>query len=403
MFGAPTDWLIAWWTLWALQAAWCLYNVNLFGRRLGKREATARVAAERELGWPAAVIVPVKGAGEGLGAFVEGLLAQDYPDYRVIFTVESEADPAYAALAAMADGAARPMEVVVAGPASEGGQKVHNQLAAMARLSERDLIIAFADADAAPDRQWLRTLLRPLYKGAVGASTGYRWFIPADGALPSRLASVINSSVATLQGPDRRNFAWGGSMAIRRDAMRAIDLAEHWRGALSDDYQMTHAVSRAGRRLYFVMRLLVPSPARYAWGELFHFGRRQYLITRTHAPVIWAIGLLGGVLYVGGWVTALLALSMQWPGRGWAIAAMTGVYGLDFVRGLCRKRIARRVFDAATFAALRPALRLDRYATPLVMAVHLLIVLSSAWGRTIRWAGVTYRIRGRRRVEIISR
>lgn len=402
MFETPVAWLGAWWLLWLGQSAWCLYNVNLYLRRMRKQGVLAE-GFELDFKPPAVVIVPVKGADDAFEGHAQALLNQDHPEYRVIFCVESESDPAYLALQGMHGDTPHPFEVVVAGLSEHEGQKIHNQRAGLARVTDHDMAIVFADADAVPDDQWLGRLVYPLYKGAVGATSGYRWFIPADESLPSRLVSVINSSIATLMGPDRRNFAWGGSMAIRHDTLDAIELDTRWQGALSDDYQMTRAVALNKRRLYYVMRLLIPSPARYDWAGLLHFGRRQYQITRIHAPFIWLIGLIGCLIYLGGLVGALSQLILASPGWGWALLCIPAVFALDYLRGARRAAITRTLFDECTYRRLAGAARLDRWATPLVMAVHLAVILSSAVGRTIRWAGVTYRLRGRQRVEILSR
>lgn len=402
MFETPTAWLGAWWLLWVGQAAWCLYNVNLYLRRMRKQ---GQFATEDQVQFcpPAVVIVPVKGTTAAFEQHVGALLTQDYPKYRVIFCVESEEDEAFAALHRLDARWQGRYEVVVAGLAQGEGQKIHNQRAGLARLRIDDGAVVFADADAVPDEHWLGRLVFPLYKGAVGATTGYRWFVPGDDRLPSRLASVVNSSIATLMGPDRRNFAWGGSMAIRRDTLDAIELDKHWRGALSDDYQMTRAVARHGRRLYFVMRLLIPSPARYDWRSLLAFGRRQYLITRIHAPVIWLIGLIGSVIYLGAMLGAIGTIAAANTGWGWAMLAILFVHLLDQLRASRRTAISRALFDQPTCLALRGAARLDRWATPLVMLVHLAMILASALGRTIHWAGVTYRLHGRQNIQIISR
>ena len=80
----------------------------------------SRVGARRvvfcvDLGRPAAaprepgvvVVVAVKGRNIQFDLFVESLFAQDYGNYRVIFAVESERDPAVAAIEACGSGSAK--------------------------------------------------------------------------------------------------------------------------------------------------------------------------------------------------------------------------------------------------------------------------------------------------------
>lgn len=409
MWAAPHLALIVLWALWALIALWCWYNVNLFVRRMHKQGVFHDVPDDAEVEQPSAVvIVPIKGVDEGFDEHIQGLMNQRYRGYRLLFVVESEDDPAYAALqpylrSGGEDGGLRSVRLIVAGRAAQGGQKVHNQLAALRGLEADDQAVVFADADAVPDERWLWRLATFLRRKDVGVTTGYRWFVPTDGSLPSRLLSVLNSSIATLLGPSRRNFAWGGSMAFRRDLLPERFVIENFDGALSDDYQLTRTCREEGKRVYFILRCLVASPTSTTWTRLFEFGRRQYIITRIHAPTIWLIGLASTTVYTAAWLAALAAIMIQAGGWGWALAAMVVVYLADIGRAGRRAAAVREAFDGETAAALCSSLRLDRWATPLVMAVHAMIIWSSALGRTITWAGVKYRMRGRREVEIVKR
>src|SRR5215472_9248924 len=115
---------------------------------------------------PATVIVAVKGVDEGFEANLGRLLAQDYPNYSVLFSVASESDPAHPRLAdlAVSAGAAvevrnpglRAVRVVIAGYASGRGEKVNNLLAALRQVPPATEVLVFADADARPRTDWLR-------------------------------------------------------------------------------------------------------------------------------------------------------------------------------------------------------------------------------------------------------
>ncbi|HMD53504.1 MAG TPA: hypothetical protein VKJ65_03010, partial [Phycisphaerae bacterium] len=117
--------------LWAVEiflSAWLVYIARYSSRRM------RRVAA-RELDKnfpPVAVIVPIKGVDEHTSENLRALLDQDYPYYRLIFSVESSDDPVCELLRSLSR--TRPPEqvkLVVAGFATKCGQKVHNQLAAV--------------------------------------------------------------------------------------------------------------------------------------------------------------------------------------------------------------------------------------------------------------------------------
>lgn len=422
-FGDPPTPLLVLWVLWVAQAAWSCLNIWLFRNRAArlKRRIERRNVKLGPFTPPAVVIVPVKGADPHFAEHVHALTRQDYPSYRMIFVVESERDPAHAALQGLRADVAHEMDVLVAGRADRGGQKVHNQLCGLRSLRDSDEVIVFADADAVPHDRWLSYLVEPLRRERIGATTGYRWFVPTSDvankdpretrnekretspSLASLLVSVLNASIATLLGPPRRNHAWGGSMAITRRMARDAELLEHWDGALSDDYQLSRAVRAAGKVIVFLPQCLVVSPARFTWRSMLEFGRRQYVITRVHAPLLWVAALVVTALYTAGWLSVLVAAMFQTPGWPWGFAAWAVVYALDLLRAAQRRRAVGNLLGEAVAQQLRPVWRLERWATPLWLGLHLFIVLTSAFGRRITWAGITYDMRARQDVRILRK
>src|ERR1700691_2895135 len=85
-----------------------------------------------------AVIVAVKGRDVQFDPFAESLFDQDYANYRVIFAVESDHDPAVAAIEAWRQRVGDRVMLVVAGLANDEGQKTANLRAAVSRLTPRD-------------------------------------------------------------------------------------------------------------------------------------------------------------------------------------------------------------------------------------------------------------------------
>src|SRR5215510_11796345 len=165
------------------------------------RYALRRGAARQTRYQPkAVVIVPCRGLEQGFEENVQAILAQDYRDYEVIFVTDSENDPAHGVLARLLKQRRRlspPTWMVVAGEAKNQGQKVHNLLAALDTLNSIGHVeaLVFADSDMRPARNWLTELVAPLGDHRVGATTGYRWYLPStEGAAPARnFASTLLS------------------------------------------------------------------------------------------------------------------------------------------------------------------------------------------------------------------
>src|SRR5262245_55657376 len=149
--------LLAGLAAWLTVAAIACYAVYRYQDELGRPVVLPRTPR-------VAIVLPLRGAPPGLAALWAALRAQDYTNWRIIFAVESTADPAHDALRALVGGEG---EVVVAGAAIDTGQKVHNQLAAIRRLRADDEIVVFADADIRPRADWLARLVMPLLEPGI--------------------------------------------------------------------------------------------------------------------------------------------------------------------------------------------------------------------------------------------
>src|SRR3990167_4926806 len=75
---------------------------------------------------PATVICPCKGLDADLEANLRALLAQDYPDYEVVFVLAAADDPARAVCERLARAGRVPARVVIAGAPVGRGEKVNN-------------------------------------------------------------------------------------------------------------------------------------------------------------------------------------------------------------------------------------------------------------------------------------
>src|SRR6266550_6114837 len=81
------------------------------------------------------VFMPLRGIDDGLRENINAIFGQDYPTYEIIFVVDRDDDPALTvvedARRSFAGAAGPVMQSVIAGPAADQGQKVHNLLFAI--------------------------------------------------------------------------------------------------------------------------------------------------------------------------------------------------------------------------------------------------------------------------------
>jgi len=365
------------------------------------RHALKKHRKERSWYRPRTVlIVPCKGLDSAFHENITSFFNLDYEGYLLWFVVADESDPAYAQLCELknrleAGSKAKDVRVLVAGPGQSCSQKVHNLLYCYKRIGDDVDVLAFADSDVCVRSNWLSHLVYPLRKEGNGAASGYRWFVPKKNNLASLALSALNAKIAQLLGNTRFNQAWGGSMAIRLGVFRMLAIDRIWQTALSDDLSLSGAVKKAGLKVAFVPACLVASREATNWRELFEFGRRQFLITRVSAPKTWWFGLCSSLYSVlglwGGAALALYAARIQ-SEHVLFFAAVPVVFFLgQLARAILRQRMARKLLGNEHYA-MQAACAADCLAFWLWSLVLLLLIVSSAFGRTICWRGIRYKL-----------
>ena len=194
---------------------------------------------------------------------------------------------------------------VTAGLSPDRGEKVHNLIQAVAQVDPSSEVFVFTDSDSRPHLCWLQELVAPLRNEEVGLSTGYRWYYPTRGNLASVIRSTWNGSIATLLGNHNHNFAWGGSMAIRKTTFHSARVLDYWQRSISDDYSMTQALKDAKLRIHYEPRCLIGSYGRCGWGELLEWSTRQMILTKVYSRKLWQLALVSQWTFSLVWWWAL--------------------------------------------------------------------------------------------------
>ncbi len=361
--------------------------------------------------WPrTALIVPCKGLDSAFSDNITSFFNQEYENYLLWFVVADEADPAYAPLCELKNrlsqsSKADDVQVLVAGRAQSCSQKIHNLLYCYRRLGSDVEVLAFADSDICVRSDWLSQIVHPLRKSKNGAASGYRWFVPKKNNLASLALSAVNAKIAQLLGNTRFNQAWGGSMAIRTDVFREVGLDKIWPKALSDDLSLSYAVKKAGKKVAFVPACLVASYESTTWGELFEFGRRQFLITRVNTPGTWWFGLSSNLYSILGlWGGAALAIyaAVKSSTINYQLSILVAVpvifFTAQFIRSVLRQKMAYKLFkyehqiSSIEYRASKAAIFADIFFFWLWSLLMLFFIISSAFGRTIQWRGIRYKL-----------
>lgn len=367
----------------------------LEGWRFKHRMARALGAAHPPYAPRVTVLVPCKGLDSGFLENIASIMNQAYADFHVVFVLDSHDDPAHDRLQQLVRLHRTPAKIVTAGRTRARSQKLHNLLRALHEVDQTTEVLVFADSDIRAPNDWLTHLVRPLADPHVGVSTGYRWYMPVEGDFWSAVCSVWNMTTANVLFDQRFAFAWGGSMAIRKQTFEALDIAGAWEHGLSDDMILTQAVKRAGYRVEFVPRSLVVSTEAITWPALIAWMSRQLTIVRVYDPQLWnmaawphwaftAIFFLGFFLVLKG---LFFNDPIPWP--AWLMISDLALGGL----------INRLRFSAFKMAMPEFRARMQRfwwaYVSLHVPAAWIMSwsLLKSAVSNRIVWRGIAYELR----------
>ena len=353
-----------------------------------------------------AVLCPCKGVEPGLERNLTALCEFDHQNYEVFFTLASESDPATSIVKRVAAQAKNKAHLVFAGAPQECGEKINNLRAAIEQLPPEFEILVFADSDGRPGRSWLRRLTGPLSDPGVGAATTMRWLISNNNRLPSLLLAAWNAPIVSMLGEDTaKNFCWGGGTAIRRTVFEQAGVLEEWQHSVSDDYSMTIALHRHNLPIAFLPECLTVSYVETDFPGLMEFTNRQILITRVYAQKMWGTAAALHLLFC---VTILMGVLLTVR---------------DLISGRPAMQFAALTFLPLLLSAIRAALRVTAVQEMLPQIksqiqqqswIHLVLGVfipylylanfaASAFGRRIRWRGISYELISAQQTRILIR
>ncbi len=351
------------------------------------------------------VILPCKGTDPGFEQNMRSVLEQDYPNFEVLFVVAEREDPARPALERLiAEAGGADARLLVAGIGEGRSQKLNNQLFALQHARVQSEAFVFVDSDVRVGPRFLRDLVGPLEEERVGATTGFRWYVPEHGGMGSYLQATWNGGGLPMLAHPRLAYAWGGAMAILRSTFEEAGVRQQWRNALTDDFPLTRAVQELGLRVKFVPRCLLPSHEDATLAGALEWTNRQTVICRVYYPRLWRAIFTAHAVQAGGLLAALalVVIGLAFPPAGFCVAPgalMLGVLPLEVTSGVYLWRIVGRILPviggwkrAVKHALLIPA------AVVLILynSIHSLLT------RDICWRGIRYRLHSPARTEVLS-
>ena len=177
------------------------------------------------------VIVPCKGVDFKMDENFRALKKQKYKNYDVVAVVDNLKDKALPCIKV-----SRIKYITTEKSFKNGSGKVNAIASALNKFRNYEAY-AIADSDILTNDNWLADLVAPLCNKNVGLTTTYPYF-KGESGFWSRAKTVWSFVGEGMMESNIFRFGWGGSVAFRRDLVRAKEL-EFFKGFISDDVALT--------------------------------------------------------------------------------------------------------------------------------------------------------------------
>ncbi len=339
--------------------------------RAGRAAATEPPAPAKAL--PAITILkPLHGDEPRLEEALTSFFMQDYPQFQIVFGVQSANDPAIAVVEHLRARFPTTDTCLVIDATQHGtNRKVSNLINMMGKARHDLLVLADSDIHAAPD--YLLKLAQSLALPGTGMATtlytglpATRGFIPRLGAAQINYAFLPGVLIGRAFG---REDGLGATMATTRAVLDRIGgfpaLANH----IADDAMLAAKVRALGLAIRLAPTIPATTVAEHSLGDLCRRELRWARVNRSLAPVPYAASVIQYPL-----VFALIGLTLM-PGSSLALAGFALAW-------IFRALIARGMDRALGLGAPAPALLL-----PLRDLLSAVAVVKSFTGHTVHWRG----------------
>jgi len=246
---------------------------------------------------PVSVVVPLKGLEPELEENLAALLAQEYPEYEVLFSVAERSDPAAALVErAIAGASSVPAKLIVGAMPVSSHLKTNNMIKALKAARHDTILITDCNVRSEPGR--IAELVRHLggTQGLVSAT--------AAGARPDTEAGELEC--AFLNGYGTRFLLTGDligfTAALGKTMLFRMSDLEHAGGlkrlarGVADDTALTEAIRDCGLQVVMSESAAVSPVAGRGFEEFWHRHTRWLVYRRDYAPLMFVLEPLAGGL-----------------------------------------------------------------------------------------------------------
>ena len=345
--------------------------------------AASRHATPLHFTPPVSNLQPIRGLDPDAYENFASLCRQDYPDYELLFCVNTREDPAVPVIEKIArDFPHRTIRLLV-GFGERDAPGTNDKVMKLVRLvrEARNEVVVINDSDVRVMPNYLRTVVAPLADRRVGAvtclytSTGEKTF--ADGLQTIGMMSDFFAGLLIAKEIEGVKFALGTTIATTRTLLAEAGGYERLENGPADDLLIGRHIAETGHRVE-LLPYAIETVADYgSFRELFHKRLRWIVVMRHmrpwgHLGLIFTHGIAWCALAIA--VRPTIAVALGWIGS-YAILRTAITWGIG-IHGLKRKRLWSRM----------PLI-------PLWDVMAFVIWLISFTRSSIRWRGGEYYLR----------
>ena len=324
--------------LFAIIAAGCAL-IGVAQQALGTllvRRFSAATAPVPKMRPPVSVLKPLCGVEPLTELALESFFLLDYPDYQLVFGVQSETDPVLAVVADLrARYPQRDVALVVDATPHGSNRKVANLINMQPAAKHELLVISDADIHVPP--YFLDRVVAALEEPGVGLVTSLYTALPGTPAMATSLgANQINYSFlpgALLARKLGRQDCLGVTMALNKAVLADIGGLQAVANNLADDQVLGRLVLARGHKLTLAQLVPATTVPEADFAALFRHELRWARTIRALVPGPYAASILQMSL-----LWAALAILFSW-GAAWTWALFLAV--------LATRVLAARRIDAA--------------------------------------------------------
>jgi ceramide glucosyltransferase len=344
-----------------------------------RREARSQPATDFTP--PVSILKPLRGTDREMYESFRSHCLQNYPQYEIIFGVNSPSDEAVAEVERLRrEFPKRDIRLVVCAELLGANRKVSN-LSQMMREARYGHIL-INDSDIRVPRDYLQKVVAPMEDAQVGLVTAlYR--AEAGQSVASRLEAITIATdfaggvLCAMQIEGGLHFGLGSTLAFPRAAAEAIGGLETLMDYLADDHELGKMISEAGYKVALsdvVVETFLPE---YNFGAMFEHQLRWARTVRD--------------LRKWGYVGVLLTFGLPWAMAA-ALCAGLATWSLALLAAVAVARFASGYILCGPILNDRQTLG-DLWLIPLRDIVGVAIWFASFGGDTIVWRGERFHLK----------